>query len=185
MTTSDDGVEGGQNVERRGELRADEPTDEQADGAGWSLVNWAIVGVFTVLTVAGMALAVGYVNAVVAVPEGGTDSQQVTVPLFVFLYSGFGALGYVFTKLMVGLDGEAGWNRPEHLAAMAMRIPAAWILAAGIYLLVGEVAGTGGTASARFAAGVAFLVGLYVNVAHKALGSVADRVLGRTPRRPE
>ena len=169
-------------VTGEGESSTDEPRTE-GDAPNWSVVNWLVIAVFTVLTFVGIALAVGLVDRVVAVP--GDGSSGVTVPLYVYLYSGFGALGYVFTKLMVRLDRYTEWSRREHLVAMAMRIPAAWILATGIYLFLGELGGTSGTgeSAARVTAGVAFLVGLYVNVAHKALGSIADRILGRAPRK--
>ncbi|WP_380674648.1 hypothetical protein [Salinigranum sp. GCM10025319] len=159
------------------------------DAPDWSLANWTVIVVFTLLTLGGIALAVGRVESVVAIPTtdsgSGSGSGLVTVPLYVYLYAGFGALGYIFTKLMVQLDRYTKWNRLEQLVAMAMRIPAAWILATGIYLFLGDVGSTSGTGGARFAAGVAFLVGLYVNVALKALGSLADRILGRTPPEPE
>jgi hypothetical protein len=80
------------------------------------------------------------------------------------------------------LDQYAEWNQWEHLVEMAMRIPAAWILAAGVYLFLGSLGQVSGVGGARFGAGVSFLVGLYVNVALKALGGFADRILGRAPR---
>ena len=155
------------------------------DDPDWSPANWIVIAVFTLLTLGGIALAVGSIESVVEIPTtdsgSGSGPGLVTVPLYVYLYAGFGALGYIFTKLMVQLDRYTKWNRLEQLVAMAMRIPAAWILATGIYLFLGDVGSTSGTGGERFAAGVAFLVGLYVNVALKALGSLADRILGRTP----
>lgn len=61
---------------------------------------------------------------------------------------------------------------------MGMRIPAAWVLASGFYLVLVQ-AGTDPVDDPHMFATVAFLVGLYVNVAVKSLGSLADRMLGR------
>lgn len=151
-------------------------------GPDWSAGNWAVIALFTALTLVGMALSVGWVESAVAVPGGEGTADAVTVPLYVYLYAGFGALGYIFTKLMVNFDRYTTWSHLEQLVGMAMRVPAAWILATGIYLFLGDIGGTEGTGGARFTAGVAFLVGLYVNVALKALGSLADRILGRPSR---
>jgi hypothetical protein len=156
--------------------------EETGSGPNWSPVNWLVIVLFTILTVVGMALSVGWIEAVVAVPTGRADAGAVIVPLYVYLYAGLGALGYVFTKLMVELDRYDEWNELEQLMAMAMRIPAGWILATGVYLFIGNFGQVDGSTGARFAAGAAFLVGLYVNVALKALGSLADRVLGRAAR---
>jgi len=151
----------------------------------WSRFNWYIIGTFVVLTLVGVGLSVGALESVVTIPEEGSASGLLVIPLYVYLYAGFGALGYIFTKLIVQIDQYDEWSERKHLVKMAMRIPAAWILAAGVYLFLGEVGQTGSTTGARFAAGVAFLTGLYVNVAHKALGSLADRILGRTSQESE
>ncbi len=164
------------------ESDSDETAESDEDKPNWSLANWSIILLFTALTMVGIALSVGWLESVVAVPETSTDSNAVTVPLFVYLYAGFGALGYVFTKLMNQIEAYDEWSELEHLVEMAVRIPAAMILAAGIHLFIGEFGQTTGTTGARFAAGVAFLVGLYVNVALKALGSLADRILGRSSK---
>jgi len=154
------------------------PTEETDVGPRWSAVNWAIIAVLTLLTLLSLALSTGYVGPVVEI----SNADSATIPLYVYLYSGFGALGYVFTKLMAELDQYAKWRNLERLVEMAMRIPAAWILSTGIYLFAGTLGGTSGTPDARLTAGAVFLVGLYVNVALKALGGMADRVLGRSPR---
>jgi hypothetical protein len=160
----------------------DAPAGELATGTNWSRWNWSIISLFAVLTLVGVALAVGAIDSVVAPLGDRSESDPVVVPLYVFLYAGFGALGYVITKLMNQINEYDEWSEVEHLVAMGLRIPAAWILAAGIFLFIGEFGGAGETTGNRFTAGVAFLVGLYVNVALKALGSLADRILGRSPR---
>ncbi|WP_152042509.1 hypothetical protein [Salinigranum salinum] len=168
-----------------GTENTDASADELATGTNWSRWNWSIILLFAVLTLVGVALAVGVIDSVVEIPEDPSESDLVVVPLYVFLYAGFGALGYVITKLMNQINQYDEWSEVEHLVAMGLRIPAAWILAAGIFLFIGEFGGVGETTGSRFTAGVAFLVGLYVNVALKALGSLADRILGRSPRAPE
>lgn len=161
-------------------LKKESQRDREAKteaGPNWSVVNWAVIALFSGLTLVGVVLSIGVFEPVVST-SGGSDTSAVAVPLYVYLYAGLGALGYVFTKLMADLDQYTEWNKLEQLAAMGMRIPAALILAAGIYLFLGEFSGAAENGD-RFAAGVAFLVGLYVNVALKALGSLADRILGR------
>lgn len=157
--------------------------DEHGPFARWSRANWAVIGVLTALTLVGIGLAAGTVEGVVSTDSSG--SNAVTVPLYVYLYSGFGALGYALTKLVVQLDQYTKWGKLTDLVSMALRIPAAWVLATGIYLFLGDLGSVSGTTGAQFTAGVAFLVGLYVNVSLKALGSLADRILGRSQRQPE
>ncbi|WEL18646.1 MULTISPECIES: hypothetical protein [unclassified Halorhabdus] len=169
----------------RGDVPGTKLGREPFETAEWSLLNWIVIGVFGALSAVGIVLSTGIVEWAVAIPPDRTDPNPVAVPIYVYLYAGFGALGYIFTKLMGRLDRYTEWNRWEDLVGLAMRIPAAWILAAGVYLLLGAFDGVEGVAGPRFVAGVAFLVGLYVNVALKALGSLADRILGRGPRQPQ
>jgi hypothetical protein len=152
-------------------------TEEPADPE-WSTLNGAVILFFGVLTLVGMALASGVIRPVVDT----TPDSDVTVPVFIYLYAGLGALGYIFTKLMVQFEAYAEWRRFDELVEMGLRIPAAWILATGIYLFIGELGDVSGTEGATFAAGVAFIVGLYVNVALEMLGRLADRILGSTAR---
>jgi hypothetical protein len=162
-------------------------TAETEPEGTWSAINAAVITLFVLLTVLGIMLSLGFIESIVEVGQNGSP-KTVTVPGYVYLYAGLGSLGYVFTKLMVEFDRYDEWSDAEALASMLMRVPAALILAAGVFLLLGGAPGSGGTnggsgtGSAQFVAGVAFLVGLYVNVALKSLGSLADRILGRSPR---
>lgn len=172
-------------MSRGGSTGTDTSEDEsKTEGAAvgmrnWSTINWVIIATFSLLTVLGMGLSIGLIESIVVVPsQSATDPEIQIIPMFVYLYSGLGALGYVFTKLMGQLEDYTDWGEIEALVSMALRIPAAWILAAGVYLFLGEFS-SGGPLGARFVAGVSFLVGLYVNVTMKALGSLADRILGR------
>jgi hypothetical protein len=152
-------------------------TAEQAGAVdGWSSENWVLIGALTALTLVGVALSSGLVPV-----EGWlTVTGTVIVPPYVYLYASLGALGYVFTKLMTNVEAYDEYDEIEELAEMALRIPAAWVLAAGVYLLfVAGTAFTSGGSGQQYAAGLSFLVGLYVNVAVKSLGSLADRLLGR------
>jgi hypothetical protein len=103
------------------------------------------------------------------------------VPPFVYLYASLGALGYIFTKIMMASEGLTGPGATGELVSMGMRIPAAWVLGAGFYLLLAQ-SGADPVSDAHLFATVAFLVGLYVNVAIKSLGALADRMLGRGSR---
>mgnify|MGYP000341302878 CR=1 FL=1 len=149
----------------------------------WSVGNWAVIGVFLVLTVIGVAMASGLFGRGLLTESVGGDGPSVIVPLAVFLYATLGALGYVFTKLMTSLEEYDKWSDFENLAEMGMRIPAAWLLAAGVYQFGSLALGSTALGSAQLATGLPFLVGLYVNVAYEWLGGLADRLLGRQPDR--
>lgn len=190
-------------VEDVGDAEGPNVSAQHRAGATWSMVNAAVIGLFVVLSAIGLLLSMGLVEWLVAVPSSASSPSTMTVPPYVYLYAGLGALGYVFTKLMVEFDRYDEWHDAEALASMLMRVPAALVLAAGVYLLLGglglpsEMAGetvaTGSNATngesgargAQFVAGISFLVGLYVNVALKSLGGLADRILGRQRERTE
>ncbi|MFW5917992.1 MAG: hypothetical protein ACOCR0_00770 [Haloferacaceae archaeon] len=155
--------------------------DTAASEVRWSGQNWLLITLFIGLTVLGVAISTGELGSeFVDAPDDGWNAP-VTVPPFVYLYASLGALGYIFTRLITRLEDFVEWGDIEKLVTMALRIPAAWILAAGVYLFV-PVFVPENANNAWFTAGMAFLVGLYVNVAFKALGALAERLLGRTFR---
>jgi hypothetical protein len=160
-------------------------TDETVSRSGstvwrWGVEAWVIVGLFGGLTLAGVAISTGIAGT--GVLQAPSESAAgITVPLFVYLYATLGALGYIFTKVMVASDALGGPGATDELVSMGMRIPAAWVLGAGFYLLLVQ-GGADPVANPHLFATVAFLVGLYVNVAVKSLGSLADRMLGRGTR---
>ncbi len=157
-----------------------QPSSESA-ASRWSQGNWVLITVFTGLTVVGVAISTGAIGGdIVDVSKGGLGDGTVRTPLFVYLYATLGALGYIFTKLMTGLEEFDEWDEIQELVEMGLRIPAAWVLAAGTYLLYSSMLVGDLTVTPQLAAGMAFLVGLYVNVALKGLGSLADRILGRS-----
>lgn len=77
-------------------------TEETADPE-WSTLNGAVILFFGVLTLVGMALASGVLRPVVDT----APDRAVTVPIFIYLYAGLGALGYIFTTLMVQFEASA------------------------------------------------------------------------------
>lgn len=177
-------------------------TGEQTRGTGaessrernWSVGNWTAIVAFLALTLVGLGVATGglfcgsSVGAFCGVTAVDPDSGPVQIPPYVVLYSTLGALGYAFTKFVTRLERYDDWADFERLVAMALRVPAAWLLAAGVYLLFGLLVRGGPVGNAgleasnpppnpRLGAGVSFLVGLYVNVTYKSLGSLADKLL--------
>lgn len=139
--------------------------------------NWLLVILFTALTVIGVVLSTGELN--LGLVEASADSDA-AVPFYIYLYASMGALGYIFTKLMIDVESYDQTTELGRLIELGMRIPLAWVLGAGTYLLADPL--LGGSDPSQYTAGVAFLVGLYVNVAMKSLGDLADRLLGRGKR---
>lgn len=136
----------------------------------WSIENWAFIGFFVLLAT---------ITVVFSTSRGPLPALEPSIPPAVYLYSTMGALGYAFTKLITGLGDFVEWGNVEELVEMALRIPAAWVLAAGVFLLSSVLLSAEIAADARLIAGVSFLVGLYVNVAFESLGALADRLLAR------
>lgn len=161
----------------------DEATaDEEASATTRiALDNWMIYGLFGALTLAGVAISMDLfgAGAMTAPAESPTEGTvTLAVPLFVYVYASLGALGYIFTKLMAGLEDYDEPGEIREMVEMGMRIPAAWVLGAGFYVILLQAGSDPADAPGLFAA-TAFLVGLYINVAIKSLGSLADRMLGR------
>lgn len=155
-----------------------DPVSVLASGK-WSRENWLLIGFFTTLTAVGVVISTGLLK--VSLVSATKSGVSVRVPAFVYFYATFGAFGHVFTRLMTNLENFDEWGEIEKLAEMGLRVPAAWVIVAGVYLLLSKVIGVSDTGP-RFIAGVAFLVGLYVDVAIEALGGLADRILGRSGR---
>ncbi len=139
-------------------------------GYQWSTENGRFIAVFVVLAVAAVILSMGY---------GPLPPVDPPIPPAVYLYSTMGALGYAFTKLITKMGDLKRWATADQLLSMALRVPAAWVLAAGVFLLSGVLISGDVPVDGRFVAGLSFLVGLYVNVAFKALGALADRLLAK------
>ncbi len=167
-------------------MSADDTDDEATTDDTWSAGNSIVIIVFFGLTVVGLAISTGSVRLGVVIDESmsgflttPSSPSAVAVPWYVYLYATLGALGYIFTKLMQQLSEYDSWSDIGDLIEMGLRIPAAWLLAAGVFLLARFIIGENTAANPRLLAGLAFLVGLYVNVAYKSLGGLADRLLNR------
>lgn len=159
-----------------------ETTSDDETAQSWSGENWLLICLFFGLTVIGVALSVGWVDPGIVEKPEVDHSNTVKVPLFVYLYATLGALGYIFTRLITRLEDFVTWGNIEQLVEMGLRIPAAWILAAGVYLFLPLFNTTNVSVETPWlAAGMAFLVGLYVNVAFKAMGGLAERLLAKGP----
>ncbi len=136
----------------------------------------AVVFVYAVLTLVGVALSTepsqvsGIVNGTYMNVSTATGESAATPPA-IYLYAFLGAMAYAFTSIIAKFErGTTGVLR------VGLRALAALPLAAGVFLLAGTLGIS--AADGRVLAGVAFLVGLYVSVALKALGGLAERLLG-------
>ena len=130
-----------------------------------------VITVYGLLTLGAVLLTTGWMVGV----EGFAYPSPVetgVVPGQIYVYAFLGAMAYAFTSIVAKFErGTAGVLR------VGVRAMAALPLAAGVFLLSSRL---GYVASGNVVTGVAFLVGLYVNVTLKALGGVADRLFGRT-----
>lgn len=152
-------------------------SDDTTWGAGWYDSKWGrrfywgiLVG--TLVAVALSAFASGL---------------QFRVPAVVYLFGFLGATVYVFTSFAKQF-GDAGRYRLKILSRTVAVLP----LAAGVYLLALAFPGIegdltvlaassgdqGATQTDRLVAGLVFLAGIYVSTTLKALGRLAERLLG-------
>lgn len=132
--------------------------------------------VYAVLTLVGIVistepstLSASFLDVNVLTAHGPSTA----VPPAIYLYGFLGAMAYAFTSIIAkfvrGLTG---------VVRVGLRVVAALPLVAGVFLLAGAL---GIEASdGRLIAGLAFLVGLYVSLTLKALGGLAERLLGVT-----
>jgi len=100
-------------------------------------------------------------------------SDATPVPSYVYLYALLGSLGYLFTTLFKEFDRSL-----LSLVQKGIRVPAALLLAAGFFMFTFLFVDDG-NAPTGLIAGLAFLVGLYVNVALVTLDAIASRVLSK------
>lgn len=149
-----------------------------SDDPPWFRTNrgLAVVFVYALLTLVGVVLstepgALGGLG-----PDLNVSAQtgpSAAIPPAIYLYGFLGAMAYAFTSIIAKFErGTTGVVR------VGIRALAALPLAAGVFLLAGTLGIS--AANGRVLAGTAFLVGLYVNVTLKALGGLAERLLGAT-----
>lgn len=135
------------------------------------ILGWIIVAVYAVATLAAVAIATGrFVD-----PAFFSANQQMPgamVPGYVLLYGFLGAMTYAFTSLVKRIDRGLG-----HIVRVGMRVLAVFPLVVGVTVVVTAFDLTPANTSNVFA-GLAFLVGLYVNMTLQVLGEVATRVYG-------
>lgn len=150
-----------------------------------------VVLVYGLLTLVAVAASTGqpfegvfFVNetadaSVNATPSGsapnatGVVGPPLAIPPHIYLYGFLGAMAYAFTSIVAKFErGFTGVVR------VGLRALAALPLAGGVFLLAGALGIP--TEDGRLVAGMAFLVGLYISLTLKALGGLAERLLGVT-----
>jgi len=117
------------------------------------------------------------------------------VPPAIYLFGFLGATVYVFTSFAQQFEDD-----DQYRLKILSRTVAVLPLAAGVYLLAlafpgidgdltvlaADTSGSNGaTQTDRLVAGVAFLAGIYVSTTLKALGGLAERLLGVSPGQTE
>lgn len=142
-------------------------TTSQEDGYGLRVLLVSLDLLLLVVVVLGTTGTLASVLDALGLPS---VEFPVTVPWYVYTFAVLGALGYVFTKLVKDLDRSLA-----SLVHANVRLPAALPLAAGFYLLAGQFLGS--EPPEDLLAGIAFLTGLFVNIAYKRIGSLARRLL--------
>lgn len=95
--------------------------------------------------------------------------EKVSVPPYVYLYGFLGALAYIFTSLLTQFNKST-----SDLLKVGIRIPAALLLVAAVYLLITFFVKE---PTKPIIAGLSFLIGLYIKLALEGLGGLASRLL--------
>lgn len=131
-----------------------------------------VLVLYAVLTLLGVAISTGLL-----VPDtwfqGVENGPQTQVPPFVYLYAFLGASAFAFSNLIQKENRD--WR---DMVRLGMRVLTALPLAAGVYLLGTFLGGGADVAGGRAAAGLAFLTGLYVNLALEGLYGLGMRLYG-------
>ncbi|WP_255149196.1 hypothetical protein [Halorarius halobius] len=99
------------------------------------------------------------------------NAFDVAVPWQVYAFGVLGAFGFVFTALIREFD-----RTPLTVVQYHLRVPAAIPLSTGTYLLADLILG-GAESTPALVAGLAFVSGLYVNLAYERLAALAERLL--------
>lgn len=137
----------------------------------------AVVALFGVSFLEGVTLTVGVsitdgsgaiFDLGMTVAERSSTSGVEATPSSVLVVTLLGAIGYVFTALYRDLDRSAG-----KVFELNFRLPGALPIAVGVLLLSNSILEDGGVG----VLGLAFLAGLYVNLAYERFGALADDLL--------
>ena len=118
---------------------------------------------YAVLTLAGVAI-----STQPGLLANGSVPSDGTVPAFVYLYAFLGAMAYAFTSVVSEPDKEF-----REVLRVGVRVFAALPLAAGLFLLSTFV---NVARTPPVMAGMAFVTGLYIKLALKTLGGIAERL---------
>ncbi|MXR20373.1 hypothetical protein [Halobacterium bonnevillei] len=153
-------------------------SEEYGGGTGWYGTRWGRLFYWGILvaTLVGVALSMEATNLSMRVPPA------------IYLFGFLGATVYVFTSFAQQFEDD-----DQYRLKILSRTVAVLPLAAGVYLLAlafpgidgdltvlaADTSGSNGaTQTDRLVAGVAFLAGIYVSTTLKALGGLAERLLG-------
>ncbi len=131
----------------------------------------------------------GILGATIVGVAASVTVTEMRIPVVVYLFGFLGASVYAFTSFAKRFD-EDGRYRLKILSRTVAVLP----LATGVYLLAyafpgvsGELnalnvsTGTTTTTTDRTVAGLVFLAGIYVSATLRALGGLAERLLGLSP----
>lgn len=155
-------------------------SEERGGSTGWYGTRWGRRFYWGILvaTLVGVALSMG------------TLDLSMRIPPAIFLFGFLGATVYVFTSFAQQFD-----DNDQYRLKILSRTVAVLPLAAGVYLLAlafpgidgeltvlaADTSGSGASQTDRLVAGLAFLAGIYVSTTLKALGGLAERLLGVSP----
>lgn len=149
--------------------------DEEKESVEWLPKKWYATtlgrGIFAVDVILTVLLVVSTTLFFAEVLEEPVPSVDGGVPAYVYVFALLGALGYVFTTLAEDFHRSTG-----KLIQYNIRLPAALPLGVGIFLFA-EMILADAAESQALVAGLAFLTGLYVNLAYQQLGALAERLL--------
>lgn len=154
-------------------------TDEDIGEHPWfrSVRGWILVGIGVALTTVAVLLSIEWGGPDVPRPSFLPLPPEVfptnRVPFDIYLYAFLGSMGYVFTSLFGDYDRTL-----QSFLQHVLRAPIGPLLAAALFLLSALVLGITSTRVAQFHAGVAFLVGLYTNVALLTFDAIAAYLFG-------
>jgi hypothetical protein len=129
----------------------------------------ALLALYLAFTVIGIGISVGFKMPLTAIRMA--LPEEVSVPSYVYLYGFLGALAYIFTSLLTEFEKSL-----RDFAIIGLRIPAALLLVAAVYLLITFFVGE---PTKPIIAGLSFLIGLYVKLALQGLGGIASRLMGK------
>jgi hypothetical protein len=149
--------------------------DQTASPEHWyqNRLGIAVVALYVIFAVLAAAVTTPPVLSVLGV----TPTAMPTVPVYVYLFSLLGALAYVFTAILNDVHQST-----NSVIEVGLRLPAAWMLAAGMYLLAGMFLPDRGSAvvpPVQIIAGLAFLVGLYIDLTLRVFAAVAEMIYQR------